>query len=103
MRSGRPGLPSRAEQRLDRDAAGADHDLARRRAAEPLLVPGLEPGLADLVAGCTRPAELLELLGRRRPDRAEQRPRELAALRERGLVVDGERPGTAFSASLTGS
>ena len=61
------------------------------RAAEPLLVAGLEARLADRVAGRARAPELLELLGGDRADAAEQRAGEVAALGQRGRAVDRQR------------
>ena len=51
---------------------------------EPLLEAGLEAPLADRGPRRDAPAELLELLGRHRPDGAEQGAGELAARGERG-------------------
>jgi hypothetical protein len=76
-----------------------DHDAAGGRAAEALLVAGLEAGLADHVA---RPAvvELLELLGRDGSDGAEQRSRKPAALGERCFAGHREAAGDVVEPGL---
>ena len=74
-------------QRLDRFALGVpDHHGALRLAGELLVERGREARLADDVVGVELAVGLLDLLGRRGPHRAEQRPREVARRGERRLA-----------------
>src|SRR6185436_10844481 len=78
----------------------ADDDLARRRAGEPALEARLEAELADLRPGTVRRAEALELLGRRRPHRAENRAGEAARRREGRRGVEGLQAGDGLERGL---
>src|SRR5690606_35786902 len=85
------GLAGLAFDRLERLHGRAilapDHDRERRRAREAPFEARLEAELADLGPDAVAGAQLLLLLLRDRPHRAERRPRELAAACERELAA----------------
>ena len=99
MATERPGAPGALGQRLDRHGSGPDHHPPLGDGREPRLEARLQAPLTHGRSGRHASAELLELLGGRRRDGAEQRAGELAgrgehggALRGRG-VGDGLQPG----------
>ena len=75
----------------------ADHDPARGHAGEPCVVHLLQAPLPGLRAGREPAVRLGDLLGRGRPDAAEQRAGELARRGERRRAVDGQQAGDAVS------
>ena len=80
----------------------ADQDAALRSAGEPVVEDLLQAPLPDLLAGCELALGLLDLLGRRRADAAQQRARERARRRQRRRRVHREQPFDPVELGLLG-